>query len=115
MQVNEERLASVPMLGIVGEIDYANAPGLFRRAEKIMDRGFVHVILDLEECGYIDSGGVRALLEIVRRLRHRGWLGVIAPNAQVRRLLQFVGLAIDPGFRVFDTREEASEALGAAA
>ncbi len=43
------------------------------------------------------------LLSGVRRLRDRGWLGVVGPNTNVRRLLEIVGLLVDPNFRVFAT------------
>jgi hypothetical protein len=46
----------------------------------------------------------------VRQLRDRGWLGAIGPNANTRRLLESVGLLVDPCFRVFETREDAEAA-----
>jgi len=49
------------------------------------------VLLDLRDVTYIDSGGLSVLLSGVRRLRDRGWLGVIGPNPNVRRLLEISG------------------------
>jgi anti-anti-sigma factor len=67
--------------------------------------------LDLSEVDYIDSGGVSVLLSTVRRLRNRGWLGVVNPNGNVKRLLEIVGLTVDHGFRLFGSKEEATRAL----
>jgi hypothetical protein len=38
-------------------------------------------------------------------------LGAIGPNTNTRRLLEIVGLLVDPCFRVFETREDAEAAL----
>jgi anti-anti-sigma factor len=65
------------------------------------------VFLDLQGVTYIDSGGLSVLLAGVRTLRDKGWLGVIGPNNNVRRLLEIVGLLVDPAFRVFDTKQAA--------
>jgi len=41
------------------------------------------------------------MLSFLRRVRHHGWLGVIAPNPDVLHLLKIVGLTIDPSSLVF--------------
>jgi len=43
----------------------------------------------------------------VRQLRDKGWLGAIGPNANTKRLLEIVGLLVDPCFRLFETRDDA--------
>jgi hypothetical protein len=35
----------------------------------------------------------------------------VNPNGNVRRLLEIVGLTVDHGFRLFDNREAATDAL----
>ena len=69
------------------------------------------LLLDLSEVTYIDSGGLSVLFSAGRRLRDSGWLGLIGPNASVRRLLELVGVLADPAFRLFDDRAAAEAAL----
>jgi anti-anti-sigma factor len=69
------------------------------------------VLLDLSEVSYIDSGGLSVLFSVARRLRPDGWLGVIDPNPNIRRLLELVGLLVDPSFRVFADRQTAEREL----
>lgn len=72
-----------------------------------IDGGDSTVFIDLHQVTYIDSGGLSVLLAAVRLLREQGWLGVIGPNANVHRLLEIVGLLVDPSFRVFENRSAA--------
>jgi anti-sigma B factor antagonist len=111
MQVTSTQLLSVPLLEVRGEIDHGNAQFLTQAIEEPLDRGESILILDLSLVEYMDSGGVSVLLSTVRRLRNRGWLGVVDPNSNVRRLLEIVGLTVDHGFRLFDSKEEASRAI----
>ena len=57
------------------------------------------------------SSSAVATRAAIRRLREKGWLGLVAPNASVRRLLEIVGVFADPSFRVFDDRPAAEAAL----
>jgi anti-anti-sigma factor len=111
MDVASSHLLSAPIFEIRGEIDHSNASVLRAAVDEPLDQGAQVILLDLSEVDYIDSGGVSVLLSTVRRLRNRGWLGVVNPNSNVRRLLEIVGLTVDHGFRLFGTREEASQAL----
>lgn len=111
MQVTSAQLLSVPLLEVRGEIDHGNAQFLTQAIEEPLERGEAVLLLDLSNVDYMDSGGVSVLLSTVRRLRNRGWLGIINPNSNVRRLLEIVGLTVDHGFRLFPNVDEASEAV----
>jgi len=65
------------------------------------------LLLDLEAVPYIDSGGVALILGLLRDLVHRGWVGVIAPQPQVLRLFEVVGLPRHQAFRLFANRDDA--------
>ena len=112
MQVDSTRLLDAPLIEVAGEIDHGNASLLTAAFESTIDEGADIVLLDLSDVTYLDSGGISAILAAVRHLRDRGWLGAINPNANVRRLLEIVGLSVDNGFRVFPDRTEAEKALG---
>jgi anti-sigma B factor antagonist len=113
MEVEATQMQSVPVFSITGEIDHSNAATLSEAVEIPLTRGESVILLDLTGVDYIDSGGVSVLLSTVRRLRNRGWLGVINPNSNVRRLLEIVGLTVDHGFRVFSDQDEAGKAVEA--
>ena len=111
MDVASSHLLQAPIFEIRGEIDHSNASVLSAAVDEPLEQGANIILLDLSEVDYIDSGGVSVLLSTVRRLRNRGWLGVVNPNGNVRRLLEIVGLTVDHGFRLFDNREAATDAL----
>ena len=105
MEIVESRLGEVPYLSIDGDVDHYNAPLLEKAMEAVSgDR----VILDLTRCRYLDSGGLGVILTAVKGHAESGWVGVVGPNRDVRRLLEIVGLTVEPAFRVFDTDAEAS-------
>ncbi|NLT35941.1 MAG: STAS domain-containing protein [Gaiellales bacterium] len=111
MELTISRLSNVPVLNIVGEIDHGNAPTVGATIDELIEQKQRTILLDLSQVDYMDSGGISVLLSALRRLREGGWLGVINPNANVRRLLQIVGLALDASFRVFDSVEDAQAAV----
>lgn len=112
MDVLVTRLGETPLLESSGDIDHNTCHAVETALTQAVADGNDIVLLDLRQVTYIDSGGLSVLLSGVRLLRERGWLGVISPNSDVRRLLEIVGLLVDPDFRVFEDREAARKALG---
>lgn len=110
MELTTSRLGNVPVLNIVGEIDHGNASAVGATIDELIEQKQRAILLDLSNVDYMDSGGISVLLSALRRLREGGWLGVINPNANVRRLIQIVGLALDASFKVFDSVEDAEAA-----
>jgi anti-sigma B factor antagonist len=111
MNVKVTSLRGTPLLEMQGDIDHGTCAAVETALDAVLDQGNTIVLLDLSEIAYIDSGGICVLLSEARRLRANGWLGVINPNANVRRLLEIVGLFADPSFRAFDDRLAAEAAL----
>lgn len=111
VQLASSQLAQVPLIVIEGACDHGSVETLRAAVGEALSADPPAILLDLENCTYIDSGGISVLLSVVRQLRGRGWLGVLAPNENVHRLLEIVGLTVDAGFRVFDRRDDASLAL----
>jgi anti-anti-sigma factor len=116
MEIAEAELCGVPVLRVVGDVDHLAGPVLLEVAEEALDPGSARILLDLEACPYLDSGGISVLLTILRKVKSRlGWLGVIAPTRDVHRLLDMVALTIDPDFRVFPNLSGAETQLQAEA
>lgn len=112
MLASTERLDGTPLVVVTGEIDHGSSSALQSEIEPCLDGGETTILLDLKDVTYMDSGGISVLLYTVRRLRRgNGWLGVVSPNTNVRRLLKIVGLEVDSGFRVFDDKESAATAI----
>jgi anti-anti-sigma factor len=110
MDARVTRLGNTPLVEAHGDIDHHNCGSVEAALGNALDEGNLVVLLDLRDVSYIDSGGLSVLLSGVRRLRDRGWLGVVGPNTNVRRLLEIVGLLVDPNFRVFNDLGEAEAA-----
>lgn len=104
-------LGDVPLIVPEGDIDHSNCQEVERLFEDALSEGGDKVLVDLSQVSYIDSGGLSVLFSASRRLRDKGWLGLIAPNTSVRRLLEIVGVLVDPGFRIFPDRAAATTAL----
>ena len=61
------------------------------------------VVLSLENCGFIDSTGIRALIVLARELRTRGQTLVLSGlNGEPRRVLELTGLLDGRDFAIRD-------------
>ena len=114
MEIVKTTLGGVPLLQVSGDLDHQTNPMLLVAAEETLDPETAHILLDLEACHYVDSGGLRVLIQVLKNVKSRlGWLGVIAPTVDVQRLLQRVSLTSDPKFRVFPSIAAAETQLEA--
>ncbi len=111
MDVRISTLGDAPLLEARGDIDHSTCGSLELALAETIEAGDTIIFLDLQRVTYIDSGGLSVLLAGVRQLRDRGWLGAIGPNANTKRLLEIVGLLVDPCFRLFETPEDALVAI----
>lgn len=82
------------ILALAGELDMASAPTLEGALQDdALARGEA-LILDLEELGFIDSTGLRAVLQARQLCRDRGQQFAVTPGSQqVQRVLTITGLA----------------------
>jgi anti-sigma B factor antagonist len=113
MDIVRTSLAGAPLLRILGEIDHFASLTLDDAVQDALASGGAHVLLDLSACTYLDSGGLGVILASLPKVRGRGWLGVLGPNPDLRRLFVISGLTAAPEFRVFETEEQALAALAA--
>ena len=111
LEVITYSFGDIPLLSLAGDFDHSSSSGFRQSVDEALGDDGTRLLLQLTDCSYIDSGGVASLLALLHRVRHRGWLGVISPNSDVLRLLQMVGLTLDPSFRVFSGLDEVEEFL----
>lgn len=72
---------------LVGEIDLSNADQL-----REIEPGGADVALDLSELVFMDSTGLRAVIELAKRLEPEGHLVLRNPTAAVDRLFEVTGI-----------------------
>jgi anti-anti-sigma factor len=79
-------------LGLIGEVDIANVDEVAGAVRDELAAG--PVLLDLSELSFIDSSGLRMLVELVRNAEESGWSLTIGSdmNPMVRRLLEITGM-----------------------
>ena len=111
MEIIEISLSGVPLMRVVGEVDHFTSLALDDAVDDALSLDGSHLLLDLTECPYLDSGGLGVILTALRKVRAKGWLGVIGCRADLLRLFTISGLAAEPEFRVFASLDEASAAV----
>lgn len=80
------------MLTLHGELDLASSPEFEEALQRATGWGTELVILDLTELEFMDSTGLRALVNAQRRAEDGGpRLEIITGSRQVRRLLHITG------------------------
>ncbi|MCX8033225.1 MAG: STAS domain-containing protein [Thermoleophilia bacterium] len=108
-----ENREGMPLLAVQGEVDQSNSDALDQALSEAIGLGSRFVLLDVSQLSYMDSAGLSVLLAATRQLRGIGWLGVLNPNSDLRRLFELVGLTADPGFRLFEGSSALADAQAA--
>ena len=75
MEITRSSLLGVPLLKVVGDIDHFSSLALDDAFQDALSSGATHILLDLTECPYLDSGGLGVILTVLRKVRAKGWLG----------------------------------------
>ena len=91
------------VLRVAGELDLASAP---RLEEAIAATGADPIVIDLSECTFLDSAGMRVLVGSARDLVDGGrTLRVVANDPRILRVLEIT--AVDRLIAVHPTVEDA--------
>ncbi len=79
-------------LMVSGELDIASAPRLEEAAEAALAREVSSLVVDLGGITFIDSSGLRLLIELNDRASDEGWtLSLIAPPEPSRSVFHITG------------------------
>lgn len=90
-------------LAVAGEIDISSAEEFSDGVRALTEGAEGEVVLSLENCGFIDSTGIRALIRLARELRTRGQTLVLSGlNGGPRRVLELTGLLDRREFEIRD-------------
>ena len=80
-------------LAISGEIDIASAKSFTDEVHSLVQDADSQVALDLENCGFIDSTGIRALVALAQGQQARGRkLKLAGVTGEPQRVLELSGL-----------------------
>ena len=100
-------------VALTGELDQATAEDLRTPLQQTIEAGTSALMIDMSDCGFIDSTGLGVIVEAWKDLRARNGegaaLSICCPAAEVRRLLEVTGL--DQEIEIRDTRDEAIAVL----
>jgi anti-anti-sigma factor len=110
-EVRESAERGVRVVAVAGAIDLATVPEL--EATLPLNRSSDRVVLDLADCTFMDSSGLRFLLQRHLGLRNEGGrLLVVAPEGPVSRLIALAAAGL---LDVVATRDAAFAALDGSA
>ena len=108
--ITEDLRGNAVVLALKGELDLRTAPHLRVQLAELVRRCDADVVLDLEGVAFIDSTGLAAMLNALRRLtRAQRCLMLVCPDGPVRRILHLTRL--DGTFIVHEYVEDALEEL----
>jgi anti-anti-sigma factor len=81
------------ILAVAGEIDISSAEEFSDGVRSLVEGVEGEVVLSLQNCGFIDSSGIRALIMLARELQTRGQTLVLSGlNGGPRRVFEITGL-----------------------
>jgi anti-anti-sigma factor len=113
-EISSERSPDdVCVVRVAGEMDIAHEKELRSELERAVSADSAGVVVDLTDCDFIDSSGVRALLvsrETQREEADRAAFAIAASSDQILRILSVMG--VDKAIPVRPTVEDASAELG---
>jgi len=110
LRITSDRVGGAHVLRLRGELDLRTVPKLRMRLAEALERGTGPVIIDLTDVTFIDSTGLSALLNALRRLTRAGRGMVLTLHeGPVLRLLRMTRL--DSTFALYDSPEAALDAV----
>jgi anti-sigma B factor antagonist len=95
------------VVSVMGEVDRATAPALERTLATVAEEGTGAVIVDFTRCRFLDSSGLRILVEAKARLAESNRrLALVVSNSIVMRVFQIT--RFDDLFEIHLTLAEAT-------
>lgn len=91
------------ILAVAGEIDLASAEKFSDDVRELTAGENGEIVLNLQDCSFIDSTGIRAVIMLARELEARGQSLVLCGlNGSPRRVFEITGLLDGPDFEIRD-------------
>jgi len=96
------RSESARHLRLAGEVDLFTAPELAAAIDRELLSPGADLTLDVSGLSFIDSHGIRIIVETAQRLEGNGRLVLIHPSDAVSRVMEVTGIRRLPNLIVFD-------------
>lgn len=98
------------LVGVQGRLDQTLSPALETSLNQLLDQQATHLLVDLADVTYINSGGLRCLVSAWRKARQQGGsLLLCGLNDRLQEIFGMVGF--DRVFTIYPSRAEAQAAL----
>lgn len=114
MNISESDIHDFPLLVIEGDLDHESKQQAREAVDSILTGAYPpqNVLMDLTNCGYVDSGGLGVIFSALRRLPADGWLGLIGVTAEIKKVLTYAGLLDIERVRFFSSASDAAASIG---
>jgi anti-sigma B factor antagonist len=81
------------IIAFAGEIDVYTTPQAKAVMIELLEKGYHHLVVDLQRTDYLDSTALGMLVGTLKRARERGGdLRLVSPPPRIRRLLEITRL-----------------------
>jgi anti-sigma B factor antagonist len=106
----EDLSESISLVGLSGRLDQTVTPKVEAALLKELAEGNGHLIVDMTEVSYVNSGGLRCLLTAWRKANDQeGRIVLCSLSDRVKNVFEIVGF--DKVFEIYETRSMAVQAL----
>jgi anti-sigma B factor antagonist len=114
LTVDVNRLDSVTVIDLSGELDAYTSLELRETVVRLIDEGAREMIINLKKVDFIDSVGLGTLVGCLKRsAEHGGSINLVCSNPQIQKVFDITGLS--KIFAIYKTREEALKRMAPAA
>ena len=94
------------VLTVHGEVDIATAPVLRERLHALLGEGQSHLVIDLDDVGFLDSTALGVLVGTLKRSRTDGGdVRLVCTQPRIRKVLEITRL--DKSFELYETVDDA--------
>lgn len=106
LKVSEQQQDGARVITISGELDLNSADEARQPLERAATDAPLRLVIDLSDCGFIDSTGLATIVHTTRPLRDTGLaVELVCPPGDVRKLLELSALNLT--FPIHDRLDEA--------
>lgn len=91
-RLDVEMQGGVCVIRILGEVDICTAPELDARLRRVVAGGNMEVAVDLANCSYFDSEGIKALIRAEESMPEGGRITICGARGTVLRVFEISGL-----------------------
>lgn len=79
-EINEQTQGTALLLSIVGELDLSTITELQQRLEAQLSENLTTLTLDLSDLTFMDSSGLRLLIDLDQRAQQESWKLTLIPS-----------------------------------